>query len=147
MLSPRGRKLKKINIALGCLVFLLAIAALIWFFVAPAPPSKEVIKSIEIKGVNAQLKNDEKPEEAPFTYTIIAIVQNPNQDFIAKEIDWTIGIKNENGETIIQERGTDELKGNEEKEIKKDIIIDKQGKTASFKITHVMWIKNDNTAQ
>lgn len=141
MLSPRGRKLKQTNIALGFFTLLLGIAALIWYLVAPPSPAKE-LKNVEIKSINSELKNDEKPWEAPFTYTVVVTIQNPNQDFIVKELDWTMEVKNENNETIVQEKGTEKMKENEEKKIQKDITLDQQGKTVSFKINRLVWTKN-----
>ncbi|HOK35594.1 MAG TPA: hypothetical protein PLL80_02850 [Candidatus Pacearchaeota archaeon] len=143
MLTPRGRKLKQINVALGFLTFLLAIAGLIWFLIAPSPAPEE-IKSIEIKDLSAELKNDEKPWEAPFTYIVTATLQNPNQNFFVKEFDWNIEIKDENGEVITQKNGIDGIKENEEKKIQQEITIDKQGKVVSFEINNLQWEKSNN---
>lgn len=145
MLTPFGRKIKQINIALGFLTFCLGIAALVWFFVAePTSIEGEEIKGLEIKDVFAEFQSDDQPSDPPFTYKVSVNIENPNEKFIAKEVAFKIEIKDENGKVIFQKGETTEVKGNEQKKIEKEISIDEQGKNVSFKIVKIKWEEEEN---
>jgi hypothetical protein len=142
MLTPGGRKLKQTNVALGFLTFLLGIAALIWFFVAAPAPTEE-IKSLEIEEISAEFQAGEQSWNPPFTYIASAKLRNPNENFFAKKVDFKFEIKDESGKVLSQEKGTTELKANEEKEIQKEISINNKGQDLSFQITNVEWAKGE----
>lgn len=138
MLSPFGRKLKQINVFFGFLIFLVGIAALIYFLVAPAP-SDEELKSIEIKNLNAQLQEDENPSEPPFTYLVSVQLKNPNEKFFVEKLNWVLEATDSSGKTINKISGKDSLKEGEEKTIQKEIILQKESSALSFKIIKANW--------
>lgn len=138
MLTPFTRKLKKTNILLGWLLFFLAIAAIIWFFIS-VPEATEEIKSLKISEVKADLIEKERGWEPPFTYIISAKILNPNQNFTVPKMDYFFEIKDDQQNIISQIKNQTSINEDEEKEIKEKIVLEKSGKTLRFKIENIEW--------
>jgi hypothetical protein len=138
MLTPFTRKLKQTNVFLSGLIFVLAIAAIIWFFVSKPEPIGE-IESLEIGEIKSVLKTKERGWEPPFTYKVSAKIKNPNEKFIAQEIEYIFEAKDEKNTIIQKKEGGTDLGKSEEEEVKEEITLDKPGKNINFNITRVKW--------
>jgi len=139
MLTSFGRKLKQINIILGFLTFFLGIAALVWFFLAKPPENETEIKGLEINNFSVEFQSDQAPSDPPFFYEIVVSLKNQNEKLDADLVYWEIKVQDENNKVIAKKEGTTEIKGNEQKEVKEEISIDKQGKNVSFEIVKIKW--------
>ena len=143
MLTSFGRKLKKINIILSFSVFILAIVFCIFYFTENPEPEGE-IKALETKSLAIKLRKDDKQWEAPFVYDFSVSIENANDEFIAKNIDYLLEIKNEKGEVLSNSEKTIsaiEVKSNAD--IKEEITMSEKGGSVVFKIKEAKWGKYD----
>jgi len=136
MLTSSSRKLKRINIALGFIVFLLGISVLIFIFVSK--PEVVVIKSTEVSKLEASLENSSN-YEPPFIYDISVTVNNPNEKFKAKEIDYSFEVQDNADKIILTKPGKTQLEINEKKKLTDKISLNQRGETLHFKIANVSW--------
>lgn len=133
MLTPLGRKLKQSNILLFLLI--LVIEAVFLIYISRLEPQRIEIKSIEIGNIEGKLK--EEVWKPPFTYQLSVEITNPNKDFVAKDVFYSLEIKNEKNEVITKKEGKLDIGTGETKKLEEELIAQNSGKNFEFKIAKI----------
>lgn len=138
MLTESARNLKRVNIALGWLFFLVAIVAVVFFFIAQ--PADVEVKQLKIQNVNADFKSD-SVQEPPYTLELSAEVENPNKGVKASNVDYVFQIiEGANEDSVFEEGGNLVLSPEGSKQIKEEISLSKtEGRSLRFKIPNIKW--------